>query len=207
MEHCVPLAMHLAESREELEFLRHGSGPFRELLEARGAWDATAWPRGSRPIDILHFLAPGHRSLVVHGNYLDAEEIAFVADHRENMAIVYCPRTHAWFGHAPYPLEAMLSAGATVAFGTDSRASSPDLNLLAEMRHIAREFPAVSRAMILELGTLHGARALGREDEIGSLEPGKRANLAVIDLPDGPVADPHDFVLNGDQPVVETWCF
>ncbi len=204
VEYRVPLAMHLAESREELEFLRDGSGPFRELLEARGAWDATAWPRGSRPLDVLRVLARADRAVVVHGNYLDAEEIAFVADHRENVAIVYCPRTHAWFGHERYPLEAMLSAGATVALGTDSRASSPDLSLLAEMRHIAREFPAMNRATILELGTLHGARALGREDEIGSLEPGKLAQLAVVDLPDGSVADPHELILDGDHPVVET---
>ena len=77
------------------------------------------------------------------------------------MAVVYCPRTHAWFGHARYPLEKLLAAGAIVALGTDSRASSPDLSLLAEMRHVAREFPAMSRATILELGTLGGARALG----------------------------------------------
>ena len=93
---------------------------------------------GARPLDFLRLLARAHRTLVIHGNYLDDEEIGFLAENAAKMAVVYCPRTHAWFGHPPYPLEKMLAAGASVAVGTDSRASSPDLSLLAELRHIAR---------------------------------------------------------------------
>ena len=160
IEHGLPLAMHLAESREEIDFLRDGRGPFRELLESRGGWDPAARPRGARPLHELRTLARAPRALVVHGNYLDDEEIEFVGKQRQ-LAVVYCPRTHAWFGHARYPLEKLLTAGAVVALGTDSRASSPDLSLLAEMRHVARTFPTLSRATILELGTLGGARAWG----------------------------------------------
>ena len=179
----MPLAMHLAESREEIEFLRDGRGPFRELLESRGVWDPTARPRGARPLDELRMLSRAHRALVVHGNYLDDEEIDFLGRQRRQMAVVYCPRTHAWFGHARYPLEKLLAAGAIVALGTDSRASSPDLSLLAEMRHVAREFPAMSRATILELGTLGGARALGldaRDRHPGARQAGQpgRGRLA-----------------------------
>ena len=56
VEHELPLAMHLAESREEIELLRDGRGPFRELLESRGAWDPTARPHGARPLDELRVL-------------------------------------------------------------------------------------------------------------------------------------------------------
>jgi cytosine/adenosine deaminase-related metal-dependent hydrolase len=119
--------------------------------------------------------------------------------------VVYCPRTHAWFGHARYPLERLLAAGAIVALGTDSRASAPDLSLLAEMRHVARTFPAISRATILELGTLGGARALGVEALIGTLEPGKWANLAVVALPEESAADPHELLLDAAGAVVATW--
>ena len=205
IEHEIPLAMHLAESREEIDFLRDGRGPFRELLESRGAWDPAARPRGARPLDELRVLARAHRALVVHGNYLDDEEIDFLGRQRRQMAVVYCPRTHAWFGHARYPLEKLLAAGAIVALGTDSRASSPDLSLLAEMRHVAREFPAMSRATILELGTLGGARALGLDSQIGTLEPGKWANLAVVALPEDAAADPHELLLDAAGPVIATW--
>jgi len=196
--------MHLAESREEIDFLREGRGPLRELLESREAWDPTARPYGSRPLDELQVLARAHRAVVVHGNYLDDEEIDFLARRRQ-MASVYCPRTHAWFDHKRYPLEKLLAAGATVALGTDSRASSPDLSILAEMRHVAQVFPAVSRATILELGTLGGARALGLDARIGTLEPGKRANLAIVALPEDAAADPYEMLLDAAGAVVGTW--
>ena len=92
-----------------------------------------------------------------------------------------------------------------MGLGTDSRASTPDLSLLGEMRHLAGEFPEVSRATILELGTLGGARALGRESEIGSLEPGKWANLAVVGLPQDTAADPHELLIDAAGPVLATW--
>lgn len=205
VEYHAPLAMHLAESLEEIEFLRDGSGRFRELLESRRVYDPAARPLGSRALDELRVLSQAHRAIVIHGNYLDAEEIEFVGQHNQRMAVVYCPRTHAWFDHAPYPLAALLAAGAVVALGTDSRASAPDLSLLAEMRHVARSFPKLSRATILELGTLGGARVLGRQAEIGTLQPGKWANLAAIRLPDAPADDPHELLLDADGPVVGTW--
>ncbi len=203
--HAIPLAMHLAESPEEIEFLRDGRGPFREMLESRGAWDPTARPLGARPLDELRLLAGAHRALVIHGNYLDDEEIELLGRQRRQMAVVYCPRTHAWFGHARYPLEKLLAAGAIVALGTDSRASSPDLSLLAEMRHAARAFPAMNRATILELGTLGGARALGLDSQMGTLEPGKRANLTAVALPEDAAADPHELLLDAAGAVVATW--
>ena len=92
-----------------------------------------------------------------------------------------------------------------MALGTDSRASTPDLSLLGEMRHLAGEFPAMSRATILELGTLGGARAMGRDSEIGSLEPGKWANLAVVRLPELAAADPHELLFDAAGPVIATW--
>ena len=160
--HGLPVAMHLAESREELELLSTGGGPFRELLVELGAWDAAAIPHGTRPLDYLRLLAEAPRALVIHGNYLDAEERAFLAARRGRMSLIYCPRTHAYFGHVRYPLEQLLKLGAAVALGTDSRASNPDLSLLAEMRHVAREFPVIVPKTVLRMGTLAGAAALGR---------------------------------------------
>ena len=163
------------------------------------------FPVGKRPFDYLKVLATAHRCLVIHGNYLDDAEIAFLAENAAKMAVVYCPRTHAYFRHAPYPLEKMLAAGVTVALGTDSRASSPDLSLLAEMRFVAKQYPQIDRRRILRLGTIDAARALGRAEEIGSLETGKAANLAVVALPDGNAADPYRLLLESECPVVQTW--
>jgi cytosine/adenosine deaminase-related metal-dependent hydrolase len=127
-------------------------------------------------------LATAHHALVIHGNYLATDETEFAAAQRERMTVVYCPRTHAYFGHEPYPLEKMLAAGVRVAVGTDSRASNPDLNLWSELRHIAQHHPAVRPEDILQMGTLAGAEALGLADEYGSITPGKLARLAVVPL-------------------------
>jgi cytosine/adenosine deaminase-related metal-dependent hydrolase len=201
----VPVAFHLAESREELELLRSGTGPLRGFLERLGAWDSQRFSQSLRPLDYLGVLAAAHRVLVIHGNYLDEDEIAFLARHAERMAVVYCPRTHAWFRHAAYPLKELLRAGVTVALGTDSRASSPDLSVLAEMRLVAGTHSDVPSRTILELGTLQSARALGVAGEVGSLEPGKRADLAVVALPEQEAADPHDLLFRSDGPVVARW--
>ncbi len=201
-----PLAMHLAESREELELLQAGTGPLRDLLDERNAWDPMSIQPGSRPMDYLRLLAKAARTLVVHGNYLDDEEISFLGANASHMSVVYCPRSHDWFGHSPYPLEKMLATGAMFALGTDGRGSSPDLSLLAEMRRAAEKHPTVGFDRILQMGTLSGAKALGLEHCTGSIEPGKRADLTMVALPDGDATDPHELLFNSTQPVVGCYC-
>jgi aminodeoxyfutalosine deaminase len=202
----VPLAMHLAESQEELELLRHGAGPLKQLLQDREAWNPKAIRPGSRPLDYLRTLSCAHRAIVVHGNYLDEEEIAFVAANATKMCVVYCPRSHDWFGHTSYPLEKMLAAGAVVALGTDGRGSNPDLSLLAEMRRVACKHPSVDRRAILAMGTLNGANALGIDGEVGSIEPNKDADLTVVALPNRDARDPHELLLDSAEPVIGCYC-
>ena len=190
-----PLAFHLAESPEELQLLATADGKLVDYMRTLGAWDDTAVPRGTRPLDYLRRLAHAHRALVIHGNYLAADEIEFLAAQRESMATVYCPRTHAYFNHAPHPLPKLLAAGAAVALGTDGRCTNPDLSLLAEMRHVAQAFPQLDPHRILQLGTLDGAQALGVAAETGSLVAGKRADFVVLQL-GSPEPDPVAAVLS-----------
>jgi cytosine/adenosine deaminase-related metal-dependent hydrolase len=201
----VPLAMHVAESREELELLHSGSGPLYELLVELDAWRSDVIPRNSAPLDYLRLISAAHRALVIHGNYLTDEEIAFIAARCERMAVVYCPRTHAYFGRSPYPLGKLLDAGVNVALGTDSRASNPDLNVLAEMQHVARHNTAPP-SQIVAMGTINGARALGREAELGSLSIGKRADIAVVRLPDAATDDPYELLFDSRSRVEATLC-
>lgn len=200
-----PLAMHLAESREEIQWLEEKNGPLKDLLIDLGVYDPAAASHCSRPLDYLEMLAVASRVLIIHGNYLSRDEIGLLADHAETMAVVYCPRTHRYFGHDRYPLERMLRAGVTVCLGTDSRATSPDLDLLAEIRLVARLYPELNPQMVLQLGTLHGAKALGRDNEIGSLQAGKYANLAIVPLPKRKSAGPYDLLFDSDKPVAATW--
>ena len=199
-----PVAMHLAESREEIELLSSGTGPFVDLLKDLGAWNPTAIPQGTRPLDYLKLLAACDRSLVIHGNYLDDEEIQFLAANRSRMTVVYCPRTHAYFGHSPYPLAKMLAAGVRVAIGTDSRASNPDLNMLEEMRFVAKTHPDVSPSDILSMATRGAAEALGCKKS-GTIVLGRHADLVAIPLHQNESRDPWESLLNPSSPIHAAW--
>jgi cytosine/adenosine deaminase-related metal-dependent hydrolase len=161
---------------------------------------------GGRSVrEFIEALAAAPRSLVIHGNYLTDDEIALAAQHAQRMTVVYCPRTHAYFGHPPYPLARMLAAGVAMAVGTDSRASNPDLSLLEELRQIASRHADVPPAKILELGTLAGARALGWRRELGSLGFFKRADFCVIPIGARNADDPHDLLFDCEARASETW--
>jgi cytosine/adenosine deaminase-related metal-dependent hydrolase len=183
-----PLAMHVAETLEELELLEHRSGPLVEMLKRVDQWDPSAIEATSF-LEILEQLSAAPRVLVVHGNYLSAHELRYLSEHPQ-MSLIYCPRTHAYFQHARYPLTEAIRLGVNVALGTDSRASNPDLNLWEEVKAVARNFPNLDVESILKLATTNGARALGQSSRHGVIEPGRTADLCCIQI-DSSVTDLH----------------
>ncbi|MGE3314442.1 MAG: amidohydrolase family protein [Planctomycetaceae bacterium] len=194
-EFDAPLAIHVAETRAELEFLASGRGDLRRMYEDLGIWRDGTMPFPLRPLDYLRQLERLECALVIHGNYLADEEIEFL-EARPQMSVVYCPRTHAYFGHRDHPWLRLRELGIRVALGTDSRASNPDLSLWNELRFLHGRFPEVDPRILLSLGTLEGARALGLEDETGSIEPGKSADLAVLSLDESVSSDPFGALLS-----------
>jgi len=198
------VAMHLAETRAELEFLATGQGEFADMLRAFGSMPSNGLPTGLRPFDYLRALAQSPRALIVHGNYLAEDEIEFLAA-RPHMSVVYCPRTHEFFRHEPHPWRRMLDRGVNVAVGTDGRGSNPDLSVWNELVFLRNRFYDVSPKTLLEMGTISGARALGFADDCGTLTPGKRADLVAVPV-EGLVAesDPHELLFVDGQRIVET---
>lgn len=183
------LAIHLAESAAERELLETGGGEFREFLEQMGVWQPGLFG-GRSFLDMIEALGDLPRGLIVHGNDLRDKELMRLAQF-PHLTTVYCPRTHAAFGHPPHPWLTLLSLGGTVAIGTDSRASNPDLSMWNELQFLAERFPDVPHHTLLKLGTWAGASALGLRAECGSLTPGKRADLTVIELRDPAFRDPN----------------
>ncbi len=179
-----PVAMHVAETREELELLRDGTGPLVEMLKDFGVWRDRFGMPGGGIVEYLKELSRARRALVVHGNYLTDDEIEFLAT-QPQMTVVYCPRTHHFFGHQDHPWRRLLERGVNVALGTDSRASNPDLSLWGELEFLSRNCAEVSDETLLELATQRGADALGVGDQTGSLTPGKSADLAVVQISEG----------------------
>jgi cytosine/adenosine deaminase-related metal-dependent hydrolase len=177
----VPLCIHLAETPAELELLERGTGEFVEMLSGFGIWQPGLIPRDSRPMDYLELLATVDHALIAHGNYLSDEEIAWLGRH-PNIATVFCPRTHAFFGHSEHPWRKLLAAGATVSLGTDGRSSNPDYSLWSELESLTQQGNVTNQHTLIELATLAGARALGAEADYGSLAPGKSATFSVFPL-------------------------
>ncbi|MBL8848459.1 MAG: amidohydrolase family protein [Planctomycetaceae bacterium] len=198
-----PLAVHLAESRDELQLLDSGTGALVDLFSESGFWKPDAIPHGTRPLHYLQMIAELPRAMVIHGNYLSDEECAFLRN-RPNLSVVYCPRTHAHFGHEPHPWLKLRAQGIRVALGTDSRASNPDLSLWNELLFLRSKFPQVPPQDLLEMGTRAGAAALGLDHVTGTLTPGLSADVTAIRLADMSRSDPHEALLQPQSRPVAT---
>jgi cytosine/adenosine deaminase-related metal-dependent hydrolase len=199
----LPLTTHLAESPDEAAFLSDHAGPFHELWDRLGAWDESSVPRfAGGPVRYAASLGllDHHPTALAHFNYCDDDELALLA--RGRASVVYCPRTHAYFGHPPHRWREMLAAGINVALGTDSRASSPDLNLVDDLRLLSRLAPDVPARTLWELPTTRGARALGLGDEAGAIAAARCADLVVFPTAS---SDPLAHVLQSTVLPLEVW--
>lgn len=205
IERDAPVAMHVAESMEELELLREGRGALIELFRELGFWREGVIPRGARPLDTLRELSRAPRALVIHGNYLDDDELEFLAQHAERMALVYCPRTHAYFGHRGYhALNRLLRRGVRVCLGTDSRASNPDLSIWTELQFVAARNRDLSGEELLSLATTAAAHSLGLPEQCGQLSVGASADFCVARLAAPSAIDPYDLLWDENAQIVAT---
>ena len=183
-ENSLPMCSHVAETVEEEQFVRDGTGPFADLLDSLGV-DLGDWaPKGVTPVQYLHKLGFFQSSpLLVHGNYIRDEDIPILRD--LNVTVVFCPRSHAYFGHSDHPFEKLFALGVNIALGTDSLASTPSLSMLDEMRFIVETMPHVSPERVLTLAMLNGAKTMKVRAKIGGLRSGWKADIVGVRIPPG----------------------
>jgi cytosine/adenosine deaminase-related metal-dependent hydrolase len=203
----IPVGTHLAESPNENEWLEHGTGPLAAIAPM------LVPPSGKRAVATLEPVL-GPDLLSAHCVEIDDAEIALLA--ARDVPVAHCPRSNALLGCGVAPLTALREAGVRVGLGTDSPASAPSFDAFEEMRAAvyaarAREKRpgALLAADALRLATLDSARSLRMDDQVGTLTPGKRADLTVVSLegsPYHPVEDPAAAVVFGGSPdrVLET---
>jgi cytosine/adenosine deaminase-related metal-dependent hydrolase len=195
--------VHVAEGQEEVEFVRTGQGPWRGMLDRLGVWNESWKAPGTSPIAYLDDLGVfDGRTLAVHGVQADGPDLARLR--ASSTTLVSCPRSNRWVGAGNPPIDAFYASHVRVAFGTDSLASTPDLNLFAELAEARRLAPRVPARWLLEGATVAGASALGCGDAFGTLEPGKRAAVLAVRVPEG-VADPEQYLLTGIEPDAVSW--
>jgi cytosine/adenosine deaminase-related metal-dependent hydrolase len=199
----LPQATHFAESTAEREWLVHGAGDWSSLA---GLLVPPPGETGIRMLAAEGLLGPG--LMAAHCVHADEEEIALLAQH--GVGVAHCPRSNGFLGCGVAPLDELRAAGVAVSIATDSPASTPSLDMFEEIRIAivgararAGRPDALPAADALELATLGGARVLGIADQVGSLVPGKQADLAVISLagsPFDPVEDPVIAAVLGGSP-------
>jgi 5-methylthioadenosine/S-adenosylhomocysteine deaminase len=198
----LPLALHIAEAADESALLRDGSGGFAAAWRRRGIPMPEACCSPVEWLERHGVLGPD--ALAIHTVRVDAEDIATLA--RRGCGVAHCPRSNRRHGHGDAPIAALLRAIPRVGVGTDSVASVSPLDLLAEARS-ARALAGLTAERSLELVTTGAARAIGWGDRVGSLEPGKWADLTAIRIPEATSADRvHEAVLaSGPRDVAGTW--
>ena len=199
-------SVHLSESPDEVEFVRHGTGDIRVTLEELGVW-TDQWravlPAGTSPVGYLSKLGFLDRSvLAVHGVQFDDEDLARL--YSLGSTIVTCPRSNRHVGAGDPPIERFYASGVRVAVGTDSLASVEDLNVFHELAAMRRLAPSVPAAVLLESATKMGADALGFGDELGTIEPGKHAALIAVRIPPD-LTDVEEYLVGGIEAADIAW--
>ena len=192
----VPIHIHLHETLDEIE---HSTGTY-----------------GRRPLERLADLGlVGPNLLGVHAVHLTTTEIELLAS--QGCHVAHCPSSNLKLASGMAPIAALVAAGVNVGIGTDGAASNNRLDMFTEMRQAALLAKAVAgdptvlpAHRALEMATLNGARALGLETEIGSLTPGKAADIVAVDFgkPElAPCYDPisHLVYTVGRQDVSHVW--
>jgi len=205
-DHGIPVATHLAELPEEVEFVRDASGPFRALLESLGRWNeayASHYGHGQHPVD---WMAPHLRRgawLLAHVNLLDDVHIPLLA--ACGASVAYCPVASDYFGHRRHRYRELLAAGVNVCLGTDSilcqdAVEAQPLGILPQMRYLYQR-DGTAPSTLLAMATTRGAHALGLPAGTATLLPGARADLYTIRInPDDPT-DAMTQALNATTPV------
>lgn len=185
-----PVSMHLAGSKEEYDFVKYGSSMLATDVREEYDAQAPAWlPTGVSPVRyVLQWgLFDVPNVLAVHCTQVDDDDIDILAAH--DIAVAYCPRCNAKLAMGAAPVDKFLQAGLRVGLGTDSPAAANSMDPFEDMRVGV----LIQRAMLgsdkwmttrqfIKLATLEAARALGIDDEVGSLEPGKQADVIAVDL-------------------------
>jgi cytosine/adenosine deaminase-related metal-dependent hydrolase len=199
----LPVATHLNESTDELDWLLRGEGPWQAVGELLIDPDGQSGIRRLAGAGLLD-----ERLVAAHCVKVDEEEIRLLAEHQ--VAVAHCPRSNALLGCGIAPLEALRAAGLRVGIGTDGVSSVPSHDVFEELRAVisvararSERAGSITAGEALELATLGGAQALELDGEIGSLVPGKRADVAIVSLSGSPYLpweDPAAAVVYGGTP-------
>ena len=200
----IRLCMHVAESKEEIRLLQGKKSGLDRLYQAVH-WDKDWAPSADSPFEYLHRLGLlNPRLLAVHAVQATDKDISLIRKSR--VPIAHCPRSNKETGVGRMDLKKFIDAGITVGLGTDSLASSPSLSMWDEMRYAYQihRRDGITPKDLLVLATIGGAKALGLDKDIGTLERGKRADIIAVPLPKKNTGDIYSDLLRETKSCIMT---
>ena len=173
-------SIHTAESIQEVEFLRTGAGPFLNFLQERGAWDGTFVVPEKGSVQYLESLGVlNDKTLCVHVVDVNHEEIEILAARKAKICL--CPCSNRFLEVGKAPVTEFLAHGILPSLGTDSKASNSALSIWREMCLLREDHPGLLPGTVFSMATRGGAEAWGIDSEMGTLEPGKQAQILTVD--------------------------
>jgi len=206
-ERGLKVMSHVAESKDELTYIRSGSGKFAHDYREKMGWERMlVQPYGVTPIKYLQQWNVFDRDfLAVHCVNVTRDDIRILRN--AGVAVAHCPKSNAKLGCGIAPLADLMHEGVRVGIGTDSPASSNIMDMFDEMRTmlflhraVERDVSVLDAQKCVRIATLGGAEALGMDADVGSLEPGKCADLIAVDVSRShfaPIADPYSALVYG----------
>ncbi|HEY8929024.1 MAG TPA: amidohydrolase family protein [Mucilaginibacter sp.] len=180
------ISIHNQECEDENKFYRYKLGNFNDLYAHFGLDISYFKPQARNSVQsILPLLTSKQKILLVHNTCTNLKDIYFIKRFDRKINFCFCPNANLYIEGTLPKIELFIGQGYNITLGTDSLASNTKLCILSEMRTIQEKFPAISTQMLLEWGTINGAKYLGIDDDKGTIEVGKTPGLNLITGLDG----------------------
>ena len=180
------ISMHNQENPAEDELYKTGEGEYLHFLKKFG-FEKSPFPITGKSAlrSCLPHFNQGQRLLLVHNTFIPEEDILFAVEHaKQHLSGIHfciCANANLYIENTMPPIDMLIKKGVDIVLGTDSYSSNWQLSISSEIRTIREKIPAIPLQTILQWATINGAKALGREDVLGSFEKGKKPGIVLID--------------------------
>ncbi len=173
--------IHHQESQAENLYFSKGEGPMFNRFKNWGITIPDYVPTGRRPVEnVLPFMSHNSPTLFVHNAFSEKIDFELITKHFQKPSFAICPVSNMMIEGSLADLNLMMEMGLNICIGTDSLASNHNLNMMDEITLVMEKYPEIPFETIIEWATINGAKALGFDDELGSIEVGKKPGLVLI---------------------------
>ncbi|MCE5346864.1 MAG: amidohydrolase family protein [Bacteroidales bacterium] len=172
-------SIHFMETEGEKQFLENHSGPLMTSYQHSGLVPVRLETVKNHIDAVLNEITLNGNLILVHNTFIDKGTIRSLRK-RENLFWCICPNSNIYIENKIPPLDLLIEEGCEIVIGTDSLASNSRLSIIEELKTLQFKFPSLSIEELVRWATFNGAKALGKENRYGRIEPGKMPGLLLL---------------------------